>query len=63
VVGEFGLLELYRLNLFKFRIKFLKIKRKLNLSPSWVIDPYNSARPTEVHLLPLACHSWPLLDL
>jgi hypothetical protein len=30
VFGEFGLLELYRLNLFKFCIKVLKIKRKPN---------------------------------
>jgi hypothetical protein len=30
--GEFGLLELCRLNLFKFHIKILKIKRKLTFS-------------------------------
>jgi hypothetical protein len=40
VFGEFGLLELCRLNLFKFRIKVLKIKRKPNPPPSWAIDPY-----------------------
>jgi hypothetical protein len=40
VFGEFGLLELCRLNLFKFRIKVLKIKRKPNSPPSWAIDPY-----------------------
>jgi hypothetical protein len=33
VFGEFVLLELCRLNLFKFRIKILKIKRKLNSPP------------------------------
>jgi hypothetical protein len=42
VFGEFGLLELCRLTLFKFHIKVLKTKRKLNSPPpSWVIDPYN----------------------
>jgi hypothetical protein len=39
---EFGLLELCRLTLFKFRIKVLKTKRKPNSPPSWVIDPYTS---------------------
>jgi hypothetical protein len=33
VFGEFGLLELCRLTLFKFRIKVLKTKRKPNLPP------------------------------
>jgi hypothetical protein len=43
VFGKFGLLELCRLNLFKFCIKVLKIKRKLNSPPpSWAIDPYNN---------------------
>jgi hypothetical protein len=32
---------LCRLNLFKFYIKILKIKRKPNSPPSWAIDPYN----------------------
>jgi hypothetical protein len=41
VFGEFGLLELCRLNLFKFCIKVLKTKRKPNSSPSWAIDPYS----------------------
>jgi hypothetical protein len=41
VFSEFGLIELCRLNLFKFRIKVLKIKRKLNSPPSWAINPYN----------------------
>jgi hypothetical protein len=31
--GEFGLLELCMLNLFKFHIKVLKIKRKSNSLP------------------------------
>jgi hypothetical protein len=41
-LGEFGLLELCRLTLFKFCIKVLKRKRKLNSPPPpyWAIDPY-----------------------
>jgi hypothetical protein len=38
--GEFGLLELCRLTLFKFHIKVLKTKRKSYSPPSWAIDPY-----------------------
>jgi hypothetical protein len=53
VFGEFGLLELCRLNLFKFRIKVLKTKRKYNSPPSWIIDPYTcefdiDATPREI---------------
>jgi hypothetical protein len=51
VFGEFGILELCRLNLFKFRIKVLKTKRKLNLPPpSWTIDPYSGSIAEETNL-------------
>jgi hypothetical protein len=42
--GEFGLLELCRLTLFKFHIKVFKTQRKPNSPPSWAIDPYT--KPT-----------------
>jgi hypothetical protein len=49
--GEFGLLELCRLTLFKFRIKVLKIKRNPNSPPSWAIDPYNGVAERRNHTL------------
>jgi hypothetical protein len=40
-LGEFELLELRMLTLFKFHIKVLLTKRKPNSPPSWAMDPYN----------------------
>jgi hypothetical protein len=44
-LGEFELLKLCMLTLFKFRIKVLLTKRKHNSPPSWVIDPYTGSPP------------------
>jgi hypothetical protein len=52
VFGEFGLLELCRLNLFKFRIKVLKIKRKPNssrLGPSILTQCLPRRHPQQIH--------------
>jgi hypothetical protein len=40
-LGEFGLLELCSLTLFKFRINVLLTKKKPNSPSSWAIDPYS----------------------
>jgi hypothetical protein len=65
--GEFGLLELCRLTLFKFRIKVLKTQTKPNSPPSWAIDPYSRPGRIPPTLLPRCtalkgteCHHHPL---
>jgi hypothetical protein len=58
VFGEFRLLELSRLTLFKFRIKVLKIKRKPNSLPPLGSSILTPAQPRAGFFLGALAWAW-----